>query len=767
MLNFLNANPPMQPPSRGPALNLPPFQWLPAGVSFFRRQMWPIVGCGVLGLAVGVTYLTIATPQYTAVATLVIDTRNAHPVGGQQAAPDWQSESAYVESQLELIRSPATLTGVVDKLHLDQNPAFVSKTPGLIGQAIADVKAWMPWAPTAGTGLDTADRDRAVAETALSRMLHVWRIGTTSVVEVRMQTPNRALSAKLANAVTEAYMAQQLVAISDTTHRAGTWLQSRIGELRGQAVAADRAVQEYKAQHGIVDVATGNGTELMNEQQLGQLNIQVASARARVAETQARYQRAVASTVNGVTAGGVVSDGPQNTVMARLQQQYFDAARREADLKARMGPTHASVILQHNVVMEIRQSIQEELARLVQTYHGDYQVAQANLTAIQARLDQQVKEAAQTNIERSELRSLQSSADAYRQIYGNFLERFTQAMQDQSYPITDARVAAPAIPPMDRSSPRTLIALAITLTLGLALGALIAVSREALDLSIRTKAQLRDVTGLECLGAVSKMKALICRHDARWRQAARNRATQGGMVVPSAFRQAAINADSSIAQAIHGIRVAAARQTARGREVRVIGCVSVLDGEGTSTFGANLAFALAAEGQRTALVDLNTNTPWLTEMLSSGSKAGVQELAAHESILRDVTLTDNETGLHFIGQSVGLALRARPKVANLRGMLAELRDRYDVVVLDLPPMKAGGAATLLSDLVDGFVLVTKWGSTPQSLLSEALSQIVGMDALFLGAVLSQCDPKRMRLYPRDQAQIPGLRAAPVLAAAGD
>jgi succinoglycan biosynthesis transport protein ExoP len=763
MLNFLNANPPMQP--RSPALNLPPFQWLPAGVSFFRRQMRPIIGCGVLGLAVGVAYLGVATPQYTAIATLIIDTRNAHPVGGEVAAPDWQSESAYVESQVELIQSPATLRGVVDQLHLDHDPAFVPKAPGAVGRAIADIKALIPGVGSRGAGLDPADRDRAVAEAALSRMLQVWRTGTTSVVEVRVHTPNRALSAQLANSVTEAYMAQQLVAISDTTHRAGTWLQSRIGELRGQAVAADRAVQEYKAKNGIVDVATGNGTELMNEQQLGQLNIQVANARAHVAETQARYQRAVASTVDGVTSGGVVSDGPQNTVMARLQQQYFDASRRESDLAMRMGPTHAAVILQHNEVLEIRHSIQDELARLVQTYHGDYQVAQANLTAIQARLDDQVKDAAQTNIERSELRSLQSSADAYRQIYGNFLERFTQAMQDQSYPITDARVAAKAVPPMDRSAPRTSIALAVTLTLGLALGVMIAVAREALDLTVRTKAQLRDVTGLECLGAISKAKGLMCRQDAR-RLAGRNIAP-GRLVVPSAFRQAATNADSDIAQAIHAIRVAAARQTARGREVRVIGCVSVLDGEGTSTFAANLAFALAADGQRTALVDLNTNTPWLTEMLSLGNKAGVQELAAREAVLRDVHLTDDETGLHFIGQSVGLALRARPKVANLRGMLAELRDRYDVVVLDLPPMKAGGAATLLSDLVDGFVLTTKWGSTPQALLSEALSHIVGMDALFLGAVLSQCDPRRMRLYPRDQAQWTGVRTAPQLAVAGD
>jgi succinoglycan biosynthesis transport protein ExoP len=739
---------------------MPPFQWLPAGVSFFQRQIRPIAGCAALGLVIGAVYLSVATSQYTSVATVIIDTRNAHPVGGQQSTPDWQSESAYVESQVELMHSAATLRGVVDQLHLDHYPAFVSHHPSLIGE----IKAWLPDFGSRGGGLDPAARDRAVAEAALSRMVQVWRVGTTSVVEVRVRTPDRDLSAKLANAVTESYMSQQLVATSETTHRASVWLQSRIGELRAQAVAADRAVQEYKAKNGIVDVSNGNGTELMNEQQLGQLNLQVAAARSRVAETQSRYQRALASTVNGITSGGVVSDGPQNTVMARLQQQYFDSARREADLTARMGPTHAAVILQHNEVVEIRHSIQDELARLVQTYHGDYQVAQANLTAIQSRLDEQVKSAAQTNIERSELRSLQSSADAYRQIYGNFLERFNQAMQDQSYPITDARVAAPAIPPMDRSDPKSLIVLAVTLTLGLLLGMLVAVAREALDVTVRTLGQLRDATGLECLGAVSKVKALTSRLDARWLRASRNSALHGRLLVPNAFRQAAISADSDIARAIHGVRVAATRQTARGRDVRVIGCVSVLDGEGTSTFAANLAFALAAGGQRTALVDLNTKKPWLTEALSPGSKAGVQELAARETTLRDVTRSDAESGVHFIGQSPGH--RMQPKVANLRTMLAELRDRYDVVVLDLPPMSTGGVATLLSDMVDGFVLVTKWGSTPQSLLSEALSHIVGMDALFLGAVLTQCDPVRMRLYPREQGQPQGVRGGSLLPVTG-
>ena len=765
MLNFINNGRPMADPPGFSGASALPFQWLPSGVAFFRRRLRPIVSCGALGFVLGIGYLSTATPQYTAIATLSIDPSRAHPVGGQQGSTDWQSESAYVESQVTLLQSPATLRGVVAKLHLDRNPLFVPTDPGTIGWLVASAKQLLNVAETTGAGLDQDARAQAMAGAALSRMLEVWRVGTTSIVEVRMRTPDRALSARLANAVTEAYMAQQLVAISETTQRAGGWLQSRNGELRGQAVSADRAVQEYKAKNNIVDVATGAGTGQMNEQQLGELNIQVAAARSRLASSQARYEQAQASTINGVTQD-MSTDTMPNPVMAGLQQQYLDASRREADVAARMGPTHGAVILQHKVVQELQHSIQAERTRQAETYRADFVVAQSALKAIEARLTEQVAAAAQTNIERSELRSLQSSAEAYRQIYENFLRRFTQAVQDQSYPISDARVAALALPPLDRSSPRTSLTLAIGLTLGLALGTLIAVAREALDVTVRTVAQLRLATGLECLGTVPRTAALTFSPYRPWRRNRRGSARQGQMRVPTAFRQATIDPDSGIAGAVHGVRVAAAHQSALGREVRVIGCVSMLAGEGTSTFAANFAFALAADGQRPVLVVWNTKSPWLTEVLSTGPGPGVQELADREATLAAVTLNDTITGLSFVGQSVGGIPRIQPGAARVRNLLADLRDRYDIVVLDLPPMQAGGAAVLLSEMVDGFVLLARWGSTPQSLLAEALARTAAVDALFLGTVLTHCDATRMRLYLSDAAlsQV-GQSALPAIASA--
>ena len=750
MLNFMSAMQPFQPQPSARGMEPSPFQWMPAGVAFFRRQARPIIGCATVGVLLGVAYLATATPKYTSVATVVIDMRDAHPVGNQQAPTDFQSASAYVESQVELIHSPGTLRVVVDRLHLDQNQLFAPTDAGPIGRFITAVKQAIPGVGPSGTPLDPAAQAKAKATLALSHMLTVMRIGTTSVVDVGATTPDRELSAQLANAVTEAYTAQQLVAIADTTKRAGVWLQSRVGELRGQAVDADRAVQEYKAKNNIVDVGTSSGVGLMNEQELGELNQLVTNAQTHLAETQARYQRAKASTIDGVTSG-MLPDALHDQVMVGLLQQYSEAVRRQADLTARMGPSHGAVVLQHSQVVELERSIQSELNRLTETYRGDYEVAQTNLQALQAKLTQAVKAAGQTNIQRTELRSLESSAQAYRQIYENFLQRFTQAMQDQSYPISDAHVSAPALPPMDRSSPRTSIVLAVALTLGTALGVALAVTREAMDATVRTIPQLVEATGLDCLGMVPQMLALAFRRDWSWGRPARarirTRAKLGELLVPTAFQQAAVNQDSAIAEAVHAVRVAAVRQSARGREVRVIGCVSANSKEGTSTFAANLAFSLAASGQRTALVDWNTEAPWLTEILSPASLVGVQELAAREATLMEVELRDTDSGLRFMGQSLGGRRRFPPQIEQVRGMLADLRLEYDVVVLDLPPMQSSSAAVRLSDLVDGFVLVARWGSTTQALLSETLARTAAVDALFLGAVLSRCAPKRMRLYP--------------------
>jgi len=721
-------------PASWPGINDAPFQWLPGSLSFLRRRLRPILGCGVAGVALAAAYLMVATPQYTAVGTLSIDSGRANPVDGTATAMDWQSQSAYVDSQVALLESPATLRGVVAQMHLENDPRFAGAAAHRddpAGRALAEARA----------------------ETKLLHMLQIWRVGATSVVEVRMESPDPALSAQLANAVTTAYMAQQVQAISDTTVQAGVWLQSRIGQLRAQAVAADRAVQEYKAQHNIVDVTSGGSTGLMDEQQLGELNTELAAARARVAAAQAKVEQAQ-EVASGGESASLTTDTVPNPVMAALQQQYLDALRLQAQLTAKLGPHHQAVLQQQQAVSDLQQSIQAEATREIAGYKADYAAATADLNSIQARLNDAISAEAQTDIQLSELRSLQTTADAYRGIYQNFLQRFTQAMQDQSYPIANARVAAAALPPIQHSAPHGKIALALGLLFGVAAGLFAAVLREALDMSVRSTAQLRGATGLECLGAIAATPALACGAHPPLPELGER---QSRRIVPPAFREAERNPGSAMADAVLNLRVAAMRQSARGRPVRIIGCVAAAAGEGSSTFAANLAFALAADGQRTALVDWNAKSPWLTQMLLPGSHPGLQDLADGTAGLADVVLPLTPSGPDFIGQPRGRASGpAGP--AKIHAALATLRQNYDVVVLDLPALQRSNLALQLSESIDGFVLVARWGTTPQAALAGTFAGIANMDVTFLGAVLNQCDDARMELYT------PDTRKAPVYAA---
>ena len=720
-----------------------PFQWLPQMVAFIRRRLMLIAMFGMIGLLLGLGASRMMEPKFTATATLIIDSRRAHPLRTAPAYSDAQSENIFVESQVEVMRSAGTLDLVTDRLRLHEDPRFApTGQPSAIRKVIWQVMGLIaPRAPVEQE-VDEAVRRRIAARESLARMVDIRRIGTTWVVEIRARTADRNLSAQIANAVADSYVEAQIGAISDTTRRVGGWLEGRIELLRSQALAADRAVQEYKSANGIVEV----GPTLMNEQQLGELNTQVSVARARVSETEARLSQVIAMAGTGGLVQGSVADAMQNPVMTRLRQQYLDASRREAELSARHGAGHLAVVNLRGELTELRRSMQNELDRITETYRSDNEVAVANLRTVEARLRAQVTEAAQTNLERSGLRSLQSSADTYRAIYENFLQRYTQAMQDQSYPIPDARLVTAATAPLAPTHPKVPLVLMVALCGGLAVGVAAAMVREALDSKVRTATQLRAATGLAVLGVVPKLAKLRDHGGRRFARLAARAAHQGQLLMPPAYVNAVVGAVGGTGDAVRGIMAAAAREATHGKAPQVIGCVSATPGEGSSTIAVNLAIAYAARGKRVLLVDCDTVKRTLSRVMAPGAPRGLLDVCARDALLDDVVLHEAKTGLRFLplgafgpGDDEGLLRAERRTIASLRG-------QADIVIVDLPALATSDLAMVLAEAIDSFTVVARWGHASQVMMAETMSRMVPVNASVLGVVLNACDVRRMRLY---------------------
>ncbi len=273
-----------------------PFHWLPAMLSFLRRRWTTIAASTLVFLAVGIAYYVSATAQFTAVTSILIDTRRGDLFKQQQNSPgDASMDSAIVESQVEVLKSEGIARRVVHSMHLADDREFMSWGHSLSQQILGVISLVLDTLHPTARVASADDHDSAAVE-ILARMTTVRRIGLSDIIELNVRTPNAGRSSVLANGLTTAFIDEQLDAKYDTTRRAGGWLQDRLKELRDQSIAADQAVQDYRAKYSIVDTDKG----LMNDQQLGDLSTQLATARAHTSETASRYNQIEAIKASGL-----------------------------------------------------------------------------------------------------------------------------------------------------------------------------------------------------------------------------------------------------------------------------------------------------------------------------------------------------------------------------------------------------------------------------------------------------------------------------------
>jgi capsular exopolysaccharide synthesis family protein len=229
-----------------------------------RRRWVLIVGILILAISAGVVYLVVTPTRYTASSLLLFDTRQTPPFQSQ-SYPNSVADSAYVDSQLEILKSESIARSVIRTQNLLSDPDFASQGSGvlnIVGMAVNSLLG-------AGTGEASREFDqwrRAIAR--FQANLTIKRIGSTYIIQVGYQSPDANKAALISNAVTHAYIIGQLGSKLQAARYADAWLQERIGTLKTQAQNAERAVAEYKAKTNVVDPAA----RPPNEQQLSDLS---------------------------------------------------------------------------------------------------------------------------------------------------------------------------------------------------------------------------------------------------------------------------------------------------------------------------------------------------------------------------------------------------------------------------------------------------------------------------------------------------------------
>jgi len=796
---MLQVNKPQLVPVADRSMSEPDFispRQLYTAIEGFIRRQYPVIAF-VLLLALGLSavYLGTTPPKYTGHAELVIDTHRTQAFPQPSQLGDAPIDSTTVDTQLEILRSESIALSVVKDLRLNEDPEFSRPRAGFV-PTIMGLVTNIFTAPFSAKGSPSSEQLMRAAVGTVQARLSVRRVGMTYAIEIDFQSFNPNRAAQIANAVAEAYVVDTLEAKYQTTRRAAMWLQDRLKELREQSSSAERAVVEFKAKNNIVET----GGKLMNEQQLTELNTALIQARAQTAEAHARLERIDQilksdAPDSATTAAATVADTLHSEVINRLRQTYLDLQAHESDWSRRFGPDHLAVVNVRNSMREIRHSILDELQRIAETYKSDYQIAQTREESVKKSLAEIVAQSQTTNEAQVTLHSLESSAQTYKSLYDTFLQRYMESVQQQSFPLSEARMITQASGGY-RSAPNTMQVIAMATMGGLFLGMGIGLLREISDRVFRTTGQVEDILQADCIAVVPLMKnerksaadgqdemgllpKVADSPFARFAESIRSVATAvdlKGLVessdtvamsperpklepVSDYVGPRIIERDQSMlwavsdapfsrfAESIRAIKVAADLKRLV-KENKVIGMTSSLPNEGKSTLA--MAFAgLVAQSGSVVLVDCDLRNPSLTRALAPGAKVGILDLISGKADFDDVVWTDPTTKLVFVPSVVQSRLAHSSEILAsdaMRKFFETLRAKFEYVIVDLSPLAPVVDVRAMTHLVDSFLFVVEWGRTKIDVAEHALDSARGVHENLLGIILNKADMNGIGRY---------------------
>jgi exopolysaccharide transport family protein len=570
--------------------------------------------------------------------------------------------------------------------------------------------------------------------------LRVTRLGRSYIEQIAYTSLDRDKAARIANAFADAYIEDQLQAKFEATHRASVWLEQRIGELRKQASDAYKEVQDFKSKNSIIIGVDG---KLASEVELDQLGVALAKARADTSQAKARLdriervleQRTEKETFN--IPDPIVTDALSNPVITKLRQQFLDDQNKESEWSARYGADHQAARNLRAEMAALQRAIWDEISRIGESYKSELQIAKSQEESIDKRMMEVFQSSGSTRQSQVRLRELETAANTYRGIYETFLSRFTQSVQQQSFPSTEARVVTVASPPSSPSSPKIGLTLALMGICGLGLGVMSAFAREQMNRQIHTRAELESLLGTSCLAVLPAF--------AHKRIATRNRgATKDSGTVFRLLSEAA--PFSATAEALRYIKVAIDLHPAGGK---VIGFVSALPGEGKTTVAAGFGAFIARNGGRTLLVDADLRNPSMTRTLGYNDAPGLLDMVADKSSFDDLVINDSKHKFDFLPASTRIKASNSSDILNspaMKQMLKAAKNDYDYVLVDLPPVLPVVDVKAVAHLFDAFVLVVEWGSTSTDEILKAVAASPILSERLLGAVLNKADEDVMRRF---------------------
>lgn len=674
----------------------------------FRKHWVPVIIVSSLALIVTASAYFMTTPSYLATATMVVERQAQEVVPVDSDTPTLTTDSPTVDTAVEILQSPFIAGRVVDALKLTEEPEF---NPALLNMAKISVQS---------PAQQLAARDRAIR--ILGGSLSVQREGVSYAIAVRYASENPKMAANIANATIDEYLLTRVEGEEGSTQRSTDLLESRLEELRGEVLAAEVDVAQYRSQEGLF---AATDVSSITQQELSVLNTQLAEARAAEAAANARLSTARSQMSQGFS-GESLGAALESEVVGALRAQRSVASAEVANLTTRYGPRHPSLIKAQSQLADIDLQIGGEVERIVASLKTEASAASGRTSSIASSIAGLQNRLAVDSDASVRLSELDRNAASARELYQGFLDRYKESVARQGTETSGAKEVSRAAIPVLPISPAPLLFVAIALVAAGASSTAVVAGREFLENGLRTADAVEKRLKVNALGSIPEIGSLpeVRKSDDRkpW---------------PPQFLLD--HPKSAFAEAFRALKTTLVMAPG-AHQTKIISLTSALPGEGKTSSAICLASSAARSGIRTLLVDCDSRRQASSRSLAKSISCGLTDVLNGKALLSQAIVHDDDSGVYFLGQKpdeeTPFDLMGSEAMSDL---LTELRGQFQFVVLDTAPVLPVAESRMLAALADIVIFLVQWKETPAKAAEIGLHQLDAVGANVAGVVLSRVD----------------------------
>jgi capsular exopolysaccharide synthesis family protein len=665
--------------------------------TLWRGKLWILLSAFIACLIGGYYAYAVAVPVYTADSTIALESREQQVMDIENVVTGLSGDQSTINTEIQVMRSRGLIEKLVLDLNLHEDPEFnpYLRTPPRysLDQAIGYLRELIedpvPPAPPPS--------DRAVLDKTINNVLSsisISNVRQSLVFEIQAVTRNPEKSAAIVNRLAELYIDDQIEVKFEKTEQATLWLSERVSELQVELERAQEELKDFSA-----------GANLVDPETLVALNRQIKELRDRRANTAAQAaadQSRLEALRTGLAAGPeafaeVAGDAALDVVLQRLQED-----REGAELAFE---TRAETLLNRAELEASR--------------------TQAQLAALDRSIEEVSAQIETQSTELVQLQQLQREVEANRLLYEAFLSRLKETSIQQGIQQADSRIISFAVVPSGPSAPRKSRMLALSMLLGLLAGAGGVLLHEMMQNTFRAAEELEARTGYSVVGQIPQIPARRRKNVLRYLSSKPN---------------------SAAAEAIRSLRTSMLLANL-DKPPKVIMSTSSIPGEGKTTQSVALAQNLAGLGAKVLLIEGDLRRRVLSEYLEVKSRYSLLSVLSEDAPLADAVVHDKKLNADvLLGEKCPINAADLFSSDRFSKFIKSLRETYDYVIIDTPPVLAVPDARVIGQSADAILYAVKWDSTSQRQVSEGIKAFESVNLRITGLVLNQIDKRGMKRY---------------------